>query len=54
MDLETRLELPAFPEGDQISDEIKQLHCLNLTRPTEEEFAADPRLEYLWNKYVEY
>ncbi len=54
MDRETRLELPAFPEGDQISDEIKQLHCLNLTRPTEEEFAADPRLEYLWNRYVEY
>ncbi|MBQ9192380.1 MAG: hypothetical protein IJ156_01490 [Bacteroidales bacterium] len=41
---------PAFP----ISDEIRQLHCLELVRPTEEEFAADPRLEYLWKKHVDY
>lgn len=54
MDRETRLELPALPGRTQISEEIKQLHCLNLTRPTDEEFAADPKLEYLWKKYVEY
>ena len=54
MDRETRLELPATPGDIVISEEIKQLHCLKLTRPTEEEFAADPRLEYLWKKYVEY
>ena len=53
MDWETRLELPSSPELHQISDEIQQLHCLNLKRPTEEEFAADPKLEYLWKKNVE-
>lgn len=53
MDRETRLELPALPKDLQISDEIKQLHCLHLTRPTDEEFAADPKLKYLWEKYVE-
>lgn len=53
MDRETRIELPVLPKEIQVSDEIKQLHCLNLTRPTEEEFAADPKLEYLWKKYVE-
>ena len=54
MDRETRLELPPVSTDTQISEEIKQLHCLNLTRPTDEEFAADPRLEYLWKKHVEY
>ena len=54
MDRETRLDLPATPGDIVISDEIKQLHCLKLTRPTDEEFAADPRLEYLWKKHVEY
>ena len=53
MDRETRLVLPNPPEDIQITDEIKQLHCLNLTRPTDEEFAEDPKLEYLWKKYVE-
>ena len=54
MDRETRLELPAPPGDSSISEEIKQLHCLKLTRPTEEEFAADPKLEYLWKKHVEH
>lgn len=54
MDRETRPEWPVSPDGIPISEEIKQLHCLKLTRPTEEEFAADPKLEYLWKKYVEY
>ncbi len=54
MDRETRLELPALPNDSQVSEEIKQLHCLNLTRPTDEEFAADPRLEYIWKRHVEY
>ena len=54
MDRETRLDLPAAPKDIVVSEEIKQMHCLRLTRPTEEEFAADPRLEYLWKKHVEY
>ena len=54
MDRETRLELPALSNDVHITEEIRQLHCLNLTRPTDEEFAADPRLEYLWKKHVEY
>ena len=49
-----RPELPAFTTETPISDEIRQLHCLELKRPTEEEFAADPRLEYLWKKHVDY
>ncbi len=53
MDRETRLELPSVSMGPHIVEEIKQLHCLKLTRPTDEEFAADPKLEYLWKKYVE-
>lgn len=47
-------ELPAFSAEIPISDEIRQLRCLELKRPTEEEFAADPRLEYLWKKHVDY
>ncbi len=54
MDRETRLELPALPNDFQVSEDIKQLHCLNLTRPTDEEFAADLRLEHIWKRHVEY
>lgn len=49
-----RPTLPAFSSETPISDEIRQLHCLELKRPTDEEFAADPRLEYLWKKHVDY
>ena len=53
MDRETRADLNVFSGDATISEEIKQLHCLRLIRPSEEEFASDPRLEYLWKKHVE-
>lgn len=49
-----RPKQPAFSWDAPISDEIRQLRCLELKRPTDEEFAADPKLEYLWKKYVDY
>lgn len=54
MEQALRPKLPDFLSETPISDEIRQLHCLELIRPTEEEFAADPRLEYLWKKHVDY
>ena len=54
MEQALRPNLPDFLSETPISDEIRQLHCLELIRPTEEEFAADPRLEYLWKKHVDY
>lgn len=49
-----RPKQPAFSWDTPISDEIRQLRCLELKCPTDEEFAADPKLEYLWKKYVDY
>ena len=54
MEQALRPNLPDFLSETPISDEIRQLRCLELKRPTDEEFAADPKLEYLWKKYVDY
>ena len=49
LDRETRVEWPKY----KVSQEILDLQCVDqLREPTPEEFAADPRLEYLWNKHV--
>ena len=53
MDRETRVEWPHLPKDYKVSQEILNLKCVDkLREPTPEEFAEDPKLEYLWNKYV--
>ena len=53
LDRETRVEWPKLPKDYKVSQEILDLQCVGqLREPTAEEFAADPRLEYLWNKHV--
>ena len=53
LDKETEIEWPKLPKDFVISQEILDLQCVDeLKEPTPEVFAADPKLEYLWNKYV--
>lgn len=53
LDRETRVEWPHLPKDYKVSQEILNLHCVDkLCEPTPEELAEDPKLEYLWNKYV--
>lgn len=53
LDRETRVEWPRLPKDYKVSQEILNLKCVDkLVEPTPEEFAEDPKLEYLWNKYV--
>jgi hypothetical protein len=53
MNRETRVEWPHLPKDYKVSQEILNLKCVDkLREPTPEEFAEDPKLEYLWNKYV--
>lgn len=53
LDRETRVEWPHLPKDYKVSQEILNLKCVDkLKEPTPEEFAEDPKLEYLWNKYV--
>lgn len=53
LDRETRVEWPHLPKDYKVSQEILNLRCVDkLREPTPEEFAEDPKLEYLWNKYV--
>ena len=53
LDKETEVEWPKLPKDFKVSQEILNLRCVNeLREPTPEELAADPKLEYLWNKYV--
>lgn len=49
---ETRLGWPKLPKDYTASPEILSMHCFKLNEPTAEELAADPKLAYLWNKYV--
>lgn len=50
----THVELPTLPKNYKVSDEILRMNgTIQLKRPTPEEFAADPRLAYLWEKYVD-
>lgn len=53
LDKETEIEWPKLPKDFKVSQEILNLRCVNeLREPTPEELEADPKLEYLWNKYV--
>lgn len=52
LERESRVEWPKLPKDFKVSDEILSLHCFELKTPTEEEFANDPKLAYLWNKLV--
>ena len=45
--------LPKIPKNYQVSEEIKDLFgCVKLKEPTQEELKNDPKLDYLWNKYL--
>jgi hypothetical protein len=49
----------AIQEGYPVAISLKIFDSFNaisgfVKRPTDEEFAADPKLEYLWKKYVDY
>lgn len=45
--------LPKIPKDYQVSEEIRNLlGSVKLTEPTPEELENDPKLEYLWNKYL--
>lgn len=53
LDKETEVVWPKLPKDFKVSQEILNLRCVNeLREPTPEELEADPKLEYLWNKYV--
>lgn len=51
LEQETELVWPKLPKDFFVSDEITSLRCCKLKVPSAEELAADPKLNYLWNKY---
>lgn len=54
LDRETRLEWPKLPKDFKVSEEILRMNgCIKLEEPSEEELKNDPKLAYLWKKYVQ-
>ena len=49
----TGIEWPTIPKDFKVSEEILNMRCISLKKPSKEEFEADPKLAYLWEKYVE-
>ena len=49
----TGIEWPTIPKDFKVSDEILNMRCFRLEKPSKEELEADPKLAYLWEKYVE-
>ncbi len=48
----TGLEFPKLPKDFKVSDEILNLACFDLPRPTKEELDNDPKYAYLYEKYI--
>jgi hypothetical protein len=46
------LEFPKLPKDFKVSDEILNLACFDLPRPTQEELDNDPKYAYLYEKYI--
>lgn len=47
------IEWPTIPKDFKVSEEILNMRCIRLEKPSKEELEADPKLAYLWEKYVE-
>ena len=49
----TGLDFPKLPKDFKISEEILSLSCFELPKePTQEERDRDPKLAYLYDKYI--
>lgn len=49
----TGIEWPTIPKDFKVSEEILSMSRFHLEKPSKEELEADPKLAYLWEKYVE-
>ena len=52
LDKATGLEFPKLPADFKVSDEILNLACFKLPKPTQEELDNDPKYAYLYEKYI--
>ena len=46
------LDYPKLPADFKVSEEILNLACFDLPRPTREELDNDPKYAYLYEKYI--
>ena len=52
LDCNCELEWPVLPPDFKVSDEILNLACFKLPKPTQEELDNDSKYAYLYEKYI--